>query len=416
MKRSKILKGALGKNFSKDFRKDPPKAINPPRKELVKQTSGAKKLKVLFIINPERGAGAELSLLEVAKCLDRSRYEVILGLLKNVPYEAAIVPQDFRKIRFSLSDLKGIFMVKFLLRLLWVLLRNDIPIMHVNSYGIGNWARLGAVMMGVPIIIDHWRGLQRINPKRKFICQFLGRFTDVSLTISRSVRDHIAQQCQLPLTLFRINYVGIDCEYYQSGRPREAVRRELGLPLDLPVVGIVARLDHWGKGHQELFPALAMVRRYYRVHALVVGGGRIQEEVQRKAEELGLADIVHFFGMRRDIPDLLAAMDIFTIPSHSEGLCRALLEAMAAGLPVIASEVGGMPEVVRHEENGLLIPARDPEALGQAMLRLLADPEWAKALGDKAKAHVREHFSKDRMAKEINEIYDELVEQKLPKR
>jgi len=380
----------------------------------MKQKRMEKKPNVLFILNPERGAGSGMGLLEVAKCLDRNRYEVILGLLKNVPYEEAIVPPDFKKIQFSLPDLRGVFMLRFFIRLLLALWRNDIHILHVNSYGIGNWARLAAVLMRVPIIVDHWRGLQRINPKRRLICQVLGRFTDISLTISRSVRNHIAEQCRLPLEQFKINYVGIDCSRYQCGRPKDFVRRELGLPLDKPVVGIVARLDHWGKGHQELFPALAKVRRQYPVHALVVGGGRKQEEVQKKAVEMGLGDIVHFVGIRHDIPDMLAAMDIFTIPSHSEGLCRALLEAMAAGLPVIASKVGGMVEVVQHEENGLLIPPRDPEALAQALLRLLADPDWAKTLGQKAQAHVRKYFSLDRMSREINEVYDELVRKKLP--
>ena len=100
------------------------------------------------------------------------------------------------------------------------------------------------------------------------------------------------------------------------------------------------------------------------------------------AESLGLAEAVHFLGQRQDVPDLLNAMDIFVLPSYSEGVSLALLEAMAAGLPVIATAVGGLPEVVEDGVTGLLIPPRDAEALAGALERLLADPAWARKLGD----------------------------------
>jgi glycosyltransferase involved in cell wall biosynthesis len=178
------------------------------------------------------------------------------------------------------------------------------------------------------------------------------------------------------------------------------------------VIGLVGRLDHWGKGHKELFTAMARIRERHPVHALIVGGGRRAAEMQQLAESLGLADAVHFLGPRRDVPDLLNAMDVFVLPSYSEGVSLALLEAMAAGLPVIATAVGGLPEVVTDGDNGLLIPPRDPDALAGALERLLADPAWARQLGAKARAHVREHFSLDRLGREINEIYKELAEKK----
>ena len=152
------------------------------------------------------------------------------------------------------------------------------------------------------------------------------------------------------------------------------------------MVGLVARLDHWGKGHREFFTALAALQGPL--------SGRGPDHRRRPAgkprcgswrRELGLAGRVHFLGQRRDIPDLLSALDIFVLPSHSEGVSLALLEAMAAGLPVIATAVGGLPEVVTDGENGLLIPPKDPEALAQALARLLADPALAKKLGENAR-------------------------------
>jgi glycosyltransferase involved in cell wall biosynthesis len=157
---------------------------------------------------------------------------------------------------------------------------------------------------------------------------------------------------------------------------------------------------------------MAILKERHPVHALIVGGGRRIDEIKALAASLGLAGEVHFLGTRRDVPDLLNAMDIFVLPSYSEGVSLALLEAMAAGLPVIATAVGGLPEVVTDGENGLLIPPRDAEALATALARLLEASDFAKKLGQNARKHVREHFSLDRLGREINEIYEELVEKK----
>ncbi len=135
--------------------------------------------------------------------------------------------------------------------------------------------------------------------------------------------------------------------------------------------------------------------------------------MQQLADRLGLSELVHFLGHREDIPDLLGAMDIFVLPSHSEGVSLALLEAMAAGLPVIVSDVGGLPEVVRHGENGLVIPVKDPQALAQALEKLLADPTYAHSLGESARREVKAHYSLERLGRDINEIYQELAEKEV---
>jgi glycosyltransferase involved in cell wall biosynthesis len=284
--------------------------------------------------------------------------------------------------------------------------------MHVNSYVPGNYARLAAALMQVPIIIDHWHGFTRFNRKRRLICRVLGRFTDLSLAVSQGVRDYLLAQVGLDPAKVRVVANGVDIAAIDAARPGPLVRRELGLPEDSPVIGLVGRLDHWGKGHRELFTAMAGLKERHAVHALIVGGGRRMDEVQALAAGLGLAGQVHFLGPRRDVPDLLNAMDIFVLPSHGEGVSLALLEAMAAGKPVIATAVGGLPELVTEGKTGLLIPPRDAAALARALARLLSDPVLARQLGTNARAHVREHFSLDRLGREINEIYEELVEKK----
>jgi len=368
------------------------------------------KINVLFIIKPERGAGAEMVLVEAAARLNPERFKVICGLL--TPDAEHLLPPHLAIVDFRLPGLNGWVWLRFFFHLCWVIYRHRVDLMHVNSYVPGNYARLAAALMQVPIIIDHWHGFTRFNDKRRLICRVLGRFTDLSIAVSQGVKEYLLKQINLDPAKIRVVPNGVDLAAIEAARPGQEVRRELGLPAEATVIGLVGRLDHWGKGHKELFEAMARLRPEYPLHALIVGGGRRIDEVQALAASLGLAGQVHFLGPRRDVPDLLSAMDIFVLPSHSEGVSLALLEAMGAGLPVIATKVGGLPEVVEHDGTGLLIPPRDAEALAGALARLLTDPARARELGDNARRHVREHFSLDRQGREINEIYEELVEKK----
>jgi glycosyltransferase involved in cell wall biosynthesis len=368
------------------------------------------KINVLFIIKPERSAGAEMVLVEAAARLDPDRFRVICGLL--TPDAEGVMPPHLSTVDFRMPGLNGWVWLRFIFKLCWVIYCRRVDLLHVNSYVPGNYARLAAALMQVPIIIDHWHGFTRFSRKRRLVCRVLGRFTGLSLGVSRGVKDYLLEELGLDPAKVRVVENGVDVAAIDAARPGKAVRRELGLPEGVPVIGLVARLDHWGKGHRELFEAMAFLMERHPVRALIVGGGRRMEEVRQSAESLGLGGVVHFLGPRPDVPDLLNAMDIFVLPSSSEGLSLALLEAMAAGLPVIATAVGGTPEVVTDGENGLLIPPRDAGSLAAALERLLTDPAGAQRLGATARAHVREHYSLDRLGREINEIYGELVEKK----
>jgi len=370
----------------------------------------ANKITVLFIIKPERGAGAEMVLVEAAARLNPDRFQVICGLL--TPDAEKVIPAHLPTMDFRMPGLNGWVWLRFFFQLCWVIYRRRVDLLHVNSYVPGNYARLAAALMQVPIVIDHWHGFTRFNRKRRLICRVLGRFTDLSLAVSRGVRDYLVSQGGLDPAKVRVVANGVDVAAIDAARPGPLVRRELGLPESSPVIGLVGRLDHWGKGHKELFEAMASLKERHPVHALIVGGGRRIDEIRALAASLGLAGEVHFLGPRRDVPDLLTAMDIFVLPSYSEGVSLALLEAMAAGLPVIATAVGGTPEVVTDGENGLLIPPRDAEALARALERLMGAPDFAKKLGQNARKHVREHYSLERLGREINAIYEELVQKK----
>jgi len=366
------------------------------------------RITTLFIIKPERSAGAELVLVQAAARLNPERFQVICGLL--TPDAEGVIPPHLATVDFRLPGLNGWVWARFFFHLCWVLYRRRVDLLHVNSYVPGNYARLAAALMQVPIIIDHWHGFTRFNGKRRLICRLLGRVTDLSLAVSQGVKDYLLQEIGLDPAKVRVVPNGVDIAALDAARPGPEVRRELGLPAAAPVVGLVARLDHWGKGHEEFFRALSTLKGRHPVEALIIGGGRREAEMRHLAADMGLAQRVHFLGPRQDVPDLLRALDVFVLPSHSEGVSLALLEAMAAGLPVIATAVGGTPEVVTDGITGLLIPPRDADALAAALERLLADPAWRRRLGASARRHVEANFSLDRLGREINEIYEALIE------
>ena len=183
--------------------------------------------------------------------------------------------------------------------------------------------------------------------------------------------------------------LGIDLDRFASGRP--------ALPKDGPLVGNVARLAPQ-KDHATLIEAARLVPQ---ARFAIVGDGELRGDLERRARGLPVV----FTGARDDVPDLLASFDVFAFPSLYEGLCLAVVEAQAAGVPVVATPVGGIRETVVDGETGLLVPTRDPEALAAAIRRLLDDRELARRLADEARRRVRERFSERRMVEETLLLY-----------
>ena len=206
----------------------------------------------------------------------------------------------------------------------------------------------------------------------------------------------------------------------ETDRARDARARahviELGIDLDRlthgtpalegRIVGNVARLAPQ-KGHATLLEAAPRVlERHPDVRFAIAGDGELRSELERAAAPLG--DRVAFLGARDDVPDLLASFDVFAFPSLFEGLCLAVIEAQAAGVPVVATPVGGIVENVVDGETGLLVPPRDPRALADAIVRLLDDPALARSLADRARPKVLKRYSRERMVERTLALYDSM--------
>ncbi|MEF8853178.1 MAG: glycosyltransferase [Haloarculaceae archaeon] len=233
------------------------------------------------------------------------------------------------------------------------------------------------------------------------------RFADHIVSNSQSGAE-FARDCWVPDDRVSVVHNGRDLSKFDRDPP-EGLRASLGVPEDARLVGTVGRLID-RKGQDELLDAWVTVRADCPdAHLLVVGDGPHRAHLEARASYRDVADSVHFVGLREDVPDLLATMDAFAFPSHYEGLPGALLEAMAAGLPCVATPVDGNSELLDAYDSGLFFEVGDDAAMARALVLVLDHPDVAGDLGENARQRAREHFDVDTMVDNFETVYERLL-------
>jgi glycosyltransferase involved in cell wall biosynthesis len=236
--------------------------------------------------------------------------------------------------------------------------------------------------------------------QQRLIAAGAGRYLPVSHDLARRLR----QRLHIPLRKIQVIHNGIALTPFE--RPADAaLRASLSHESGRPIVLAVARLDKQ-KGHTFLLEAAAMVPE---AQFVLVGDGPERGALEAQVATLGLRDRVQFLGYRSDIPELLAACDLFVLPSLYEGLPLSILEAMAAGKPVIATAIGGTDEVIVPDCSGVLVPPADAPVLAAAIKTLLADPSLARRLALAGQARVAAMFSAAQMVRQVTQVYDEIL-------
>jgi glycosyltransferase involved in cell wall biosynthesis len=203
---------------------------------------------------------------------------------------------------------------------------------------------------------------------------------------------------------------GVDFGRYDRSAVQGNLREELGLAADTLLVGTVAILRA-KKGHAEILDAAPEVlKRFPSAHFVFAGDGPQTENLKTRIAADGLQDRIHLLGLRRDVTNVLASLDVFVLPTHQEALGTAFIEAGAMGVPAVASNVDGVPEVVLDGETGFLVPAQDGKALIEPICRLLGDPALRQTMGAKATEFVHHKFAREVMAEGMERLYQRLLE------
>ena len=282
-------------------------------------------------------------------------------------------------------------------------------IVHTFLLTASLYGRLGAMLARVPIIVGTEVNIYQHKRRHHALAErLLMRGTDRVIVSAESVREFYIRQVHADAARVDVIYNAVDWSQLQTTKAPGALRASIGVPAGAPLAGIIARLTEQ-KAHRDLFDAMAVTPGLASLHLLVVGDGDLREDLHARVERLGLSARVHFLGARRDLGDLLAAIDLFVMPSLWEGLPLSLVLAMGAGLPVVATRVAGIPEVVQDGVTGLLVPPADVPALGSELARLVSDPVLRQTLGAAAAAFVRPRFGVDRYVDAVTSLYDRLL-------
>ncbi len=376
---------------------------------------------LLFVDHAEGLGGAERSLLLLLRHLDRAQWCPHLACsggplaaeaeALGVPVFVIPLPRLRRSVRFLSDWWKGAQALAHIARKI----RSRLVI--ANTVRAAFYAALAACLAGIPFVWymrDFWLSEER--PRHLWGDRLGKRFLCAAAV--RVIANSHATASHLPCRNVTVILNGIEVEQYDPALDGRPFREHFGIPADVPLVGMVGRLRPW-KGQDHFLRMLAQVREARPdVWGVVVGGTPLGEDagypalLHRMAHELGLAERVVFTGHLEDVRPALAAMDVFVHPGDPEPFGLVNIEAMAMGKPVVAFAHGALPEILIHEETGLLVPPGDEKALGEAVLALLDHPEWRRTMGQKGRARVETGFTVQQMVGAIQSLCRTLLSER----
>jgi glycosyltransferase involved in cell wall biosynthesis len=351
--------------------------------------------------------GAERQLAELVTRMDPARFRPIVVCQKGGgEFFDQIVAAGIPAHRF---ELPGKWDPRFAWRLAALCRKERVQAIVVRGFSTGVVGRLVATALGIRprIMAEHSTGRVDPDPKKRPIERLLAPLTDGVIAVANGQIPFLVDERGYAREKIRVVYNGIDLADW-APRPRSAaVLAELSIPEDVPVVGILAMLRP-EKDHETFLRAAKIVReRVPNAHFLVVGDGQERARLEALARELGIDEAVRFTGRRADIPELLSVFDVSVLTSVTiETFPMAFLEAMALAIPLVATRVGGIPEMIDEGENGFVVPLRDPHALADALVRVVSDRETRDAFGARSRAIVEERFTMDAMVRGTERFLD----------
>jgi len=375
------------------------------------------KIRVLQLTTDSKIAGAEVLLLLFAQGYDRNKFDVhFCTLAPRGDFHLALQERGVKGFSLDVRNLCSL--PAALMKLRKIIRRKKIDIVHTHLHHASFLGMLAARTNRVPIplLTRHYTAYfyAQGNTFHSYLDKISSRLAVKIISVSEAVKSSLMQAEGLDGNKIVTIYNGIDPARFDS--VKENLKRKLLTELRVndryPVLGHIATL-HPCKGHIYLFKALISIRKVYpNVLLLVVGDGLMRKELRTYVAEGGLSENIVFTGHRREIPEILSLIDIAVQPSIDEALGISILEAMAAGKPVVATRLGGIPEIVNQGETGLLIQPKNPMALSKAILKLATDRKLAQRMGRAGRLRVAKRFGIQNMIKKTEALYEQLFLEK----
>ena len=290
-----------------------------------------------------------------------------------------------------------------------LLKKNGIEIVHLHNSTAFFYGVLAGKIAGNKRIIytEHARDIIP-NIKVRLMDKILSYMTDRIVVVAEFLKKNLVEREWMNPSAITVIYNGIEGISFNRQYDRSEIFQELNITPTAKIIGIVARLDPI-KNHRCLIRSMKKVAIFFPdTVLLIIGDGPLRHELEELVLSEGLQKIIFFLGIRDDIPRLLSVLDVFVLCSLSEGLPLTILEAMAAGCPIVATAVGGIPEIIQDGREGNIIPSDDPDKLAEAISGILGNEEKRREMGDKAKKRFEEKFTLRAMVKKYEELYDSL--------
>jgi len=368
--------------------------------------------KVFYLVDSFDMGGTESQAVELAMRMGAAGYEVTLGSLRaegvllerlgGTPVEVL----EFHP-RGGIDSPGGVYQV---MRLSWFLRRNKFHVVHTHDL----WSNLMGVpaarLAGVSAIVSSQRDLSHLDwyqGRRRIWLRRIQNLSNIVLANATPVRDAMVAEDGFPPEKLRVIRNGVDVNRFRLPSERDRLFPDRG---EGKLIVLVGNMHSYVKGHPWLIAAApAVLREFPSTKFVLVGDGEMRESFRGQIKELGLDKNFVFLGRRDDVPRILASCDIGVLPSRAEGLPNAVLEYMAAGLPVVVTRVGGCAELVEDEVTGLAVPPEDSAALSAAFLKYLRNPAKALQIAQNGRNFVTRNFSFERLVDDIDELYSELL-------
>lgn len=351
--------------------------------------------------------GAEKHVIHLASGLQRRGYSTrIVTVFQEGPLKDQVLGEN---IPFTCLRLNSGWNPVTVWKIFQWLRANRADILHTYLFGFHFYAGLPARLLKIPVILSTRREIARWKKNRhRLIENFGNHFADRIVCCSRAVQTWtLERENARPEQVLTI-YNGVDSDHFNPRTDSSRIRKEFGIPEGAPLVGTVANFSH-EKGYPYLMEAVSKVlEKNPSVWFLLAGSGPLQAEVKSRAAGIPRCRQIVFAGSQRDIPEILSALDIFVLASVIEGFPNVLLEAMAMARPVVATETGGIPELVETGEDGILVKPQSGPLLAEAILTLLEDRALAARLGARAAGKIRRSFTLSGMVDQYEALYRSL--------
>ncbi len=373
------------------------------------------KIKILHIITYLPIGGAQDNTLITVENLDRNKYDVSLLCAPRGEWVDRVLSIKNLRVIFIDELIRRIHLFYDLIAFIKIfrfIKKEKFTIVHTHSSKPGFSGRIAAKLAGVPIVVHTIHGFpfhDFMSPLTKnffiFIERFLSKFSDILITVSKlNLNKAVQLKLDKPEKFVNI-YSGICFDKFKGHFDKNKIKKELGIQKDYKVIGMIGRLSEQ-KAPQYLIQAIpSVIQKFPKSRFLLVGDGELRKELETLVKKFGIDEYVRFLGYRENIPEIMSIFDIFVLTSLWEGLGRSLTEALYMEVPVVATAVEGVPELIQNGKTGMLVPPKDIKAISNGILQLLQNPSMSKKMGKKGHTLVVNNFSANKMVQEIDNLY-----------